>query len=195
MKIELFSKMVAERNLSEDKAILAALNLKHAKVLDDMEQKCTNQRDAYLEQVKVKAKEQERKLLSKAHSEAQKKIIIKKNELLVVLKKALMAEIELITLTEEYEHYFHSRFEEAIKPLADEDDLLIGLKARDLAYVPYEMKTYIDDKIIGGFYIIKNGKVKYDYTLNAEVDELEEYLGCMINTLFNPAQEACGEAK
>ena len=160
-----------------------------------MEHKCAKQRDDYLEQVKLRAKAQERKLLSKARSEAQKKIIIKKNELLVALKKDLMAEIELITLTEEYEHYFHTHFEEAMKPLADEDDLLIGLKARDLAYIPFEMKTFIDDKIIGGFYIIKNGKVKYDYTLNSEVDDLEEYLGCMINALFNPTQEACGEAK
>lgn len=195
MKIELFSKMVIEKNLSEDKATLEALNLKHAKVLDDMERKCSKERDAYLEHVKTKARDQERRLLSKARSEAQKEVLIKKNELLIKFKSELIEAIKSFAVTEEYEAYFHERFKRALSAQANEDNLLVGLKARDLAYVPYEMKTVIDDEIIGGFYMIKNGKIKYDYTLNSEVDEIEEYLGCMINSLFNPSQEACSETE
>ncbi|GAU77904.1 hypothetical protein [Fusibacter sp. 3D3] len=193
--MELFSKMVMEKNLSEDKATLEALNLKYAKVLDDMEQKCSKERDTYLEHVKNKAKDQERRLLSKAHSESQKKVLIKKNALLIKLKNEIVEAIEAFAITEAYEAYFHERFERALSPHQNDDNLVVGLKARDLAYVPYEMKTIIDDGIIGGFYMIKNGKIKYDYTLNSEVDEIEEYLGCMINALFNPSQEACSETK
>jgi len=189
MKIELFSKMVIEKNLSEDRRTLEALNRKHAKVLDDMEMRCQKQRDIYLENVEDKANDRKRRILSKAYSEVQNRLLVKKNELVKAMKLELMDALEKETSTDAYKSYFKKRLFEAMKSFEEKDGLVIGLKAKDFSLVNEDIETVIDDKVLGGFYIIKSGRVKYDYTLNSEVDRIDEFLGLMIETLYNKAEE------
>ncbi len=193
MKIELFSRMVIEKNLSEDRRTLEALNRKHAKVLDDMESKCQRQREIYLENIEEKAKDRKRRILSKAYSEVQNRLLVKKNEMVIALKLELMDALEKETLTDAYKVYFKKRLAEAMKNFKEKDDLVIGLKARDFTLVRDDIETIIDDKILGGFYIIKGGRVKYDYTLNNEVDRIDDFLGLMIETLYETSEEESHE--
>jgi vacuolar-type H+-ATPase subunit E/Vma4 len=189
MKIELFSRMVIEKNLSEDRRILEALNRKHAKVLDDMESRCQKQREAYLENIEEKANDRKRRILSKAHSEAQNRLLVKKNEMVGVMKRELMDALEKETMTEAYKSYFNKRLAEALSNFEEKDDLVIGVKARDFILVKDDIETTIDEKILGGFYIIKGGRIKYDYTLNSEVNRMDEFLGLMIETLYESSEE------
>jgi vacuolar-type H+-ATPase subunit E/Vma4 len=189
MKIELFSRMVIEKNLSEDRRILEALNRKHAKVLDDMESRCQKQREAYLENIEEKASDRKRRILSKAHSEAQNRLLVKKNEMVGVMKRELMDALEKETMTDAYKSYFNKRLAEALSNFVEKDDLVIGVKARDFILVKDDIETTIDEKILGGFYIIKGGRIKYDYTLNSEVNRMDEFLGLMIETLYESSEE------
>lgn len=185
--------MVIEKNLSEDRRTLEALNRKHAKVLDDMESKCQRQREIYLENIEEKAKDRKRRILSKAYSEVQNRLLVKKNEMVIALKLELMDALEKETLTDAYKVYFKKRLAEAMKNFKEKDDLVIGLKARDFTLVRDDIETIIDDKILGGFYIIKGGRVKYDYTLNNEVDRIDDFLGLMIETLYETSEEESHE--
>lgn len=193
MKIELFSRMVIEKNLSEDRRILEALNRKHAKVLDDMENRCQKQRETYLENIEDKAYDRKRRILSKALSEAQNRLLVKKNEMVGIMKLELMDALEKETMTDDYKVYFKKRFAEAVKNFVEKDDLVIGLKARDFILVKDDIETIIDDKILGGFYIIKSGRIKYDYTLNSEVNRIDEFLGLMIESLYETSEEESHE--
>jgi len=193
MKIELFSRMVIEKNLSEDRRILDALNRRHAKVLDDMESKCQRQREAYLENIEEKAKDRKRRILSKAVSESQNRLLVKKNDMVKSLKRELIDALEKETATSTYNAYFTMRLSEAMTTFDEKDDLVIGLKARDLVLVSDDMETIIDDKILGGFYFIKSGRVKYDYTLNSEVNRIDAFLGLLIETLYDKAEEESHE--
>lgn len=185
--------MVIEKNLSEDRRILEALNRKHAKVLDDMENKCQKQRETYLENMAEKANDRKRRILSKALSEEQNRLLVKKNELVKTLKRELLDALEKETSTDAYKLYFKRRMNEALNQFEEKDDLVIGLKAKDFTLVKDDMETTIDDKILGGFYIIKGGRVKYDYTLNSEVDRIDEFLGLMIETLYEKTEEESHE--
>ena len=181
--------MVIEKNLSEDRRILEALNRKHAKVLDDMENRCQKQREIYLENIEEKANDRKRRMLSKAHSEAQNRLLVKKNEMVGVMKRELMDALEKETMTEAYKLYFNRRLAEALSNFVEKDDLVIGVKARDFILVKEDIETTVDEKILGGFYIVKGGRIKYDYTLNSEVNRMDEYLGLMIETLYETSEE------
>ena len=185
--------MVIEKNLSEDRRILEALNRKHAKVLDDMENRCQKQRETYLENIEDKAYDRKRRILSKALSEAQNRLLVKKNEMVGIMKLELMDALEKETMTDDYKVYFKKRFAEAVKNFVEKDDLVIGLKARDFILVKDDIETIIDDKILGGFYIIKSGRIKYDYTLNSEVNRIDEFLGLMIESLYETSEEESHE--
>lgn len=193
VKIDLFSKMVREKGISKDLETLKLLNKKYDKVLKETESKFEEERKIYLEEMKNKAIEDRYKLLSKTESENQKCILIKKNELFNKFKEDLISAIEDFTFTEDYKRIFLDKFNNAIADFIESDDILIGVKARDLNFIPAEMKTLIDEKIIGGFYFIKNERIKYDYTLNSELNMIDNFLGCMINDLFEQREEVENE--
>ncbi|GAB6109888.1 hypothetical protein JCM19376_38440 [Fusibacter bizertensis] len=192
-KIELFSKMVTEKNLSEDIKTLKELNQKHAQILDNMEAKCQKQREAYLANIEEKAKEKKRRMISRTQSDVENQVIVKKHNLLKQYKSEIMDAVRKESLTENYKLYFKKRFDSAIADIEDHDDLVIGVKADDIALVPSNYKTEINNQLIGGFYIIKDSRVKYDFTLNSEVDRINEYLVCSINSLFEATGEVCNE--
>lgn len=193
VKIDLFSKMVREKGISKDLETLKLLNKKYDKVLKETESKFEEERKIYLGEMKNKAIEDRYKLLSKTESENQKCILIKKNELFNKFKEDLISAIEDFTFTEDYKRIFLDKFNNAIADFIESDDILIGVKARDLNFIPAEMKTLIDEKIIGGFYFIKNERIKYDYTLNSELNMIDNFLGCMINDLFEQREEVENE--
>ena len=191
MKIELFSKMVKEKALSEPKRKLEELNIKHAQILDDMESGCEASRSEYLLGIQHKAMERKSKVIAKTHSEAQSRILKKKNALFLSLKESLVDEVKKAVDSEQYEAYFKEKLEVALKNFDDLEDLVIGVRLKDEKYLPEGTSAQTNDGILGGFYIIKGGSEKYDFTLDSEVDALDDYLGCMLNTLYETTGEAC----
>lgn len=191
MKIELFSKMVKEKALSEPKRKLEELNIKHAQILDDMESGCEASRSEYLLGIQDKAMERKSKVIAKTHSEAQNRILKKKSALFLSLKESLLDEVKKAVSSEQYEAYFKDKLAVALKNFEDLEELVIGVNPNDAKYLPEGISTQTDEGLIGGFYILKGGSEKYDFTLDSEVDALDDYLGCMLNTLYETTGEAC----
>jgi len=187
--------MVMEKGASEDRRVLEALNRKYAQILDDLEVKYHEQRSQYLEGVTKRALQDKNKLLSKTESEIQKKIIIKKNELFNRLMTDLKSAIMNFTESTGYAAYFKEKFEKAMQDFEGEDDVLVGVKAFDVDLLPINMRSQIDDTIIGGFYLVKNGRVKYDYTLNTELEHIMDDLGWQVNALFEDDEEIQNESE
>lgn len=187
----MFSKMVKEKALSDPKSKLEELNIKYAKVLDDMESGCEHSRSKHLENIHHKASERKSKVIAKTHSEAQNRILKKKSALFVELKESLIEEIKLSVASEQYEAYFKEKLAVAMKNFDDSSELIIGVHSNDAKYLPEGASVETNDGLLGGFYILKNGSEKYDFTLNSEVDALDDYLGCMLNTLYETTGEAC----
>jgi hypothetical protein len=191
MKIELFSKMVKEKALTEPMRKLEELNIKHAQILDDMESKCEASRSEYLLGIQLKALERKRKAIAKTHSEAQNRVLKKKSDLFIKLKEELVNEVRLAVKSEGYERYFKDKFSDALKNFQTPQDLIVGVNPKDAKYLPQETRVETDSALIGGFYILKGGIEKYDFTLDSEVDAIDDYLGCMLNTLYETTGEAC----
>jgi hypothetical protein len=191
MKIELFSKMVKEKALSEPKRKLEELNVKHAQILDDMESGCEDSRSEHLLGIQHKALERKSKVIAKTHSEAQNRILKKKSALFLALKDSLVEEMKIATRSEHYEAYFKEKLETALKNFDGSEDLVIGVNPDDAKYLPEGTSTELSEGLLGGFYIIKGGSEKYDFTLDSEVNALDDYLGCMLNTLYETTGEAC----
>ncbi|MDW7660991.1 MAG: hypothetical protein SCL54_06105 [Bacillota bacterium] len=191
MKIELFSKMVKEKALSEPKRKLEELNIKHAQILDDMESGCEASRSEYLLGIQDKAMERKSKVIAKTHSEAQNRILKKKSALFLTLKESLLNEVKKAVSSEQYEAYFKDKLAVALKNFEDLEELVIGVNPNDAKYLQEGISAQTDEGLIGGFYILKGGSEKYDFTLDSEVDALDDYLGCMLNTLYETTGEAC----
>jgi ATP synthase (E/31 kDa) subunit. len=186
--------MVTEKNLSDDRKFLEELNRKHAQILDDMETKCQKKRNVYLANIEEKAKEKKRRMISKTQSEVQNQVLVKKHDILKQFKSEVMEKLQKESETEEYKTYFNHKFTEALSKFDENDALVIGVNTSDLELVPKQYDTIIDDQLLGGFYVIKGAREKYDYTLNSEVDQIDDYLGCLINSLFDSSEEVCDEA-
>lgn len=186
--------MVTEKNLSDDIKFLKELNQKHAQILDNMEAKCQRQRDEYLANIEEKAKEKKRRMISRTQSDVENQVIVKKHDILKKFKAEVMEAVMKESLNDNYKLHFKEKFSNALASVIDEDDLVIGIKANDTELVPSKYKTIVDEQLLGGFYIVKGNRVKYDYTLNSEVDRIDDYLGCLINSLYDTTGEVCDEA-
>ncbi len=191
MKIELFSIMVKEKALSELKRKLEELNIKHAKIIDDMESGCEKSRSEYLLGIQHKALERKSKVIARTHSDAENRILKKKSALFLSLKESLVDEAKKAVDSEQYEAYFKEKFSIAMKNFEDLEELVVGVRSNDAKYLPEGISVETDDELLGGFYIIKSGTEKYDFTLDSEVNAQDDYLGCMMNTLYETNGEAC----
>ena len=190
MKIDLFSKMVREKALTEPKRVLDALNIEHAKILDEMEHSCEASRQKYLEGVYQKQSDKQKRAIAKAHSDAKSLILKKKRDLLAQLKDSLKSEIEAITESPGYKTKFPECVREAFKKIGN-GDVVVVARSADLALLPQDIVSRVDNGIMGGFYVIKNKAEKYDFTLNSELDGLDAIMGCMMNTIYEITGEDC----
>lgn len=183
--------MVKDKALTEPKKVLEELNIRHAKILDAMESDCEKSRTDYLEGIHHKAMEHKSKVIARTRSEVQNRSLKKKNTLFLTLKESLLEEVNLATQSKEYESYFKEKFEKALEQFAIADDLIIGVHSNDKKYLPEDTRVETNDNLLGGFYIIKNDSEKYDFTLDSEVNALDDYLGCILNALFDSGREGC----
>ena len=189
----MFSKLVSEKRRVEDGKVLDDLNLKYAKILDELEIKYQHQTELYLAHIEDKAMDKKNRMLSKTLSEVQNQKIVKQHELVQQLKNEVIEALMHETTQDAYADYFKQNFTEASSKIELGHDIIVGVKPSDQALVPQGFKLLLEHDLIGGFYLIINQTEKYDYTLNSEVLKLENYMGCLIQSLFNHPEEACDE--
>lgn len=187
----MFSKLVSEKRRVEDGKVLDDLNVKYAKILDELEVKYQHQTELYLAHIQDKAMDKKNRILSKTLSEVQNQKIVKQHDLVNQLKNEVIEAVLQETSKEVYVDHFKENFKEATSKIEQGHDLIVGVKPSDKALVPEGYKLMLDQDLIGGFYLIVNQTEKYDYTLNSEVLKLENYIGCLIQSLFSHTEEAC----
>lgn len=206
MKIELFSKMVREKALTEPRQVLDALNKRHAQVLDDMETACESDRVKHLEGVYKKHYDRQRKAIAKAQSDAQSRVLKKRSALFDALRQGLRDEVAAFTQDDAYLPQLACRVKEALESLELLDSLggdercAVVMRPVDAsgltemmsdAWLPEAMSIDTDDSLLGGFYVRVGQTAKYDFTLDSALDGMDAFLGCMMNTLYEITEEGC----
>lgn len=188
-KLKLFEVMVREKELSADRKKLKEVIQSNLLAVDEVNQACFKQRNEYMEKMKKKAVADRQKLVLTAKAEAQRQLLAKKGELIERMNRQLKKRAEAFANTEAYSAYLNQSMQEALKGFENKNDLLIGVKSNDVDKMKGEIPTIADDTIIGGFYLIREGKVKYDYTLNREVERMYGFLGKAVNELLQSIEE------
>lgn len=213
MKIELFSKMVREKALTEPRQVLDALNKRHAQVLDDMEMACESDRVKHLEGVYKKHYDRQRKAIAKAHSDAQSRVLKKRSALFDTLKQGLRDEVAAFTQDDAYLPQLACRVKEALEsldfhelhePSGGDERCTVVLRPEDASRlatirtevmsgsgIPEAVSIDTDDSLLGGFYVRVGQTAKYDFTLDSALDGMDAFLGCMMNTLYEITEEGC----
>lgn len=213
MKIELFSKMVREKALTEPRQVLDALNKRHAQVLDDMETACESDRVKHLEGVYKKHYDRQRKAIAKAHSDAQSRVLKKRSALFDALRHGLRDEVAAFTQDDAYLPQLACRVKEALESLdfhelhestGGDERCTVVMRPEDASRlaeirtevmsgsgIPEAVSIYTDDSLLGGFYVRVGQTAKYDFTLDSALDGMDVFLGCMMNTLYEITEEGC----
>lgn len=188
-KLKLFEVMVREKELSADRKKLKEVIQSNLLAVDQVNEACFKQRNEYVEKMEKKAVVDRQNLVLTARAEAQRQVLAKKAELIEQMNRQLKKRVEAFANTEAYSAYLIQSLQEALKDFENKNDLLIGVKTNDLGIIKGQIPTITDDTIIGGFYLIREGKVKYDFTLNREVERMHGFLGKAVNELLQSIEE------
>ncbi len=185
-KIKVFERMILEKDLFDARKKLGVAISQNESAVAEAKKTCLHQREEYLKQIKEKAMADQVKIVLKAKEEAKQQILRKKQELLEKMNGQVIQKMEAFADTDAYADYFLQRFEMAMAEFQEKADLLIGVRTKDLNLIKEKSSVVVDETIIGGFYLIQSKKVKYDYTLNREVESVRDELGLAIHALLQP---------
>ncbi len=124
-------------------------------------------------------------MISKAKVKVQKRILEEKGKILNKFDEYLHENIKKHLDTPEYNEYIKEELKNVLKEISDEDYAEITLREKDkdlLDLSNYNVK--LSDDIIGGFYVIKNHNIKYDFTIDSKIAENSEYIGYLVKEIF-----------
>lgn len=173
--------MVLEKHSSENKVKLWKLEKKYNEMMAEMEKKALEEDKKYFEKMRKKGNLESKKIISKAKVNYQNEILVSKSRMMDSFYEYIIEEIEAYIKSGNYDSWFSKNLEEARRSFSKDDKLRIVLRERDRKHIEgSEMAVEISDEVIGGFYIIVNEKVKYDYSIKGKLMEASDYMGCLI---------------
>lgn len=184
-KLELFEKMVLENELIDDRTALKELEAQNTRALETLKLDCRKQRKEYVEKMKAKASDDAVKIRMKAEAETRMLILKKREALRRQLSRELLDRLRDFAQSEAYEAYFKRVWNEALKMLAGGGSLFVGVNPRDLDRIEGNVEKTGDESVIGGFYMIQDGAVRYDFTLNRETEKVLPDLGAKLKALLD----------
>lgn len=180
--------MVLDKHIEEINLKSEALRHKHAQMLAVERQNNKVENDAYFETVLKKAERDKKKILSKAYTAAQNILLVKKAKLIDELDLYLQDEIKKFISNGRYKKYFTQKFQEAMAQFPSSENMVIYLRAEDQRLInTANFQTETSENLLGGFYIIKDQKVKYDYTIDSVLAENQDFIGLLIHQLIEEA--------
>ena len=189
-KIKLFEIMVLEKKLSEEREKLKKMMKRHRSMIDEAKVEYEERRKDYLKEIREKALADQKRIILQAEVEAKRQVLAKRKELLIRIQDDFIKKMEGLTNIEAYSAYFLKTFEAAAAEFGKKEELLIGVNPKDLGYIEEGYESRTDETIIGGFYLIHEGRVKYDYTLNRETEKMRDYLGEAVRALVQSIEGA-----
>jgi len=181
--------MVLENELIDDRRALKKLETQHARDLEALKLDCRKQRKEYVEKMKAKASDDAVKIRMKVEAETRMLILKKREALRQRMSHDLLDRLRTFANSKAYEDYFHRELAKALEMVTDSSSLSIGVNPRDLDRIKdcYEKKG--DESVVGGFYLIQNGAIRYDFTLNREMEKVMPILGARLKVLLDSMEE------
>ncbi|WP_139257997.1 hypothetical protein [Dethiosulfatibacter aminovorans] len=174
-----------EKHSSENKIKLRELEKKYDEMMEELEKKALEEDEKYFEKMRKKGNLEGKKIISKAKVSYQNEILVTKSRMLDSFNEYLLEKIQEYIESDNYDSWFLENLEEAGGNFSEDDKLRIIMRENDRKYLDgSEMTVEISDEVLGGFYIIANEKVKYDYSIEGKIMEASDYIGCLILKLM-----------
>lgn len=184
--------MVLDKHSNENEIKIKELEKKYADLLANVEKIAVEKDEKHFKNMTKKGKLDAKKIVSRAKVAYQNEVLIGKSRMIDSFKEYLLEEIEGFIESVNYEGYFTKSLEEGMKSLSEEDKLKIIVREEDRKYLQDTgADIQVSDDLLGGFYIIANEKIKYDYSIEGKLLESSEFIGCLIQKLMiNKAGES-----
>jgi vacuolar-type H+-ATPase subunit E/Vma4 len=193
--MELFSKIVLDKVRKEYSEAMKELESHHEEKRQEKIKELDKQSQDYSREMKQRALNERKKIISKAKGQARKNILIKKEELYLKLKDRLVHEVRTYCDSEVYGPFVVQRIHDNKSELLQLNNALIVIcRAQDQELIKKGFKengidneiTCVDDvEILGGFIVIDKIKgIKINMSINSVIDEHNVYIGSLIHDLL-----------
>lgn len=192
-KLNVFSKLVFEKEQHECKRILEELNKKNNELLKKAKSEVEDKRKALIQKYTKMAQREKDRLISEAKVNRRKKILAKKNKLLQQFIKEIEENALLFTKTNEYKIYLKEKITEVLSNFNKNKIIILQLTKKDIErhendiYELIEELGYIKDRvklacvnedIIGGFIAINEDfTFRINCTLKMQILENKHIIG------------------
>jgi vacuolar-type H+-ATPase subunit E/Vma4 len=198
--MELFSKVVLDKVKKEYKDTLKELDQRHKELRDKKMNELEKQGISYAREMKQRALNEKKKIISRARGQARKNILVKKEELLLHLKGHIVEEINRYCETDQYKLFLSDRIKEyQVEMMMLRGEFIVICRSVDREIVQVALRnagidnamTFVDDdEILGGLTLINRDKgIKINMTLDSVINENNVYIGALIHDLLEEAGE------
>ena len=177
--------MVLDKHASENEIKLKELEKKYNKLLANTQESAFTKDEKHYKSMRKKGNQDSKKNISKAKVAYQNKVLVSKSRMIETFNEYLLEEIKSFINSDKYDSYFANCLESAMKNFSGEDKLRIIIRKVDKKYLDNkDMDIEISDELLGGFHIIANENIKYDYSIEGKLSDASEYIGCLILKLM-----------
>ena len=188
--------MVLDRHSDENQIKLKELEKKYSKLLTNVERIALEKEKIYLKNMTRKGKQDAKKIVSRAKVAYQNEVLISKSRMIDSFNEYLIEEIKGFIGSENYELYYVKSLGEGMGNFSGEDKLKIIAREEDKKYLEgIDADIEVSDELLGGFHIIANEKIKYDYSIEGKLLESSEYIGYLIHKLITDKAGESNERK
>ncbi len=185
-KIELFNKMIYEKNKNKKEKEIKTLKENYEIKLEKLRKHQEERRLEEIKKVTKEAEKEKKQLISKAKIKVQKNILEIHGEILNKFNKYLNENIDKYLNTEEYKTYLKKELNEIKKDIEENDEVEIYIREKDKDVLDISnFQIAFTKDILGGFYVIKNQNIKYDNTLKSKLEENSDYIGYLLKETLN----------
>lgn len=177
--------MIAGKSVQEKEDELAALEGKFETLFKEMEEKALQKRNQTIDAMRKKGERDSRRLISRAKTEVRKTLLANKSKAVGAFDAYLRAELKKFIESDAYRTYLENTFQEALKTFPTKEKLRVILRKEDMGLLgPIDMAVESSEALMGGFYLIEEDRIKYDYSMDGALLEISGYVGSLINTLI-----------
>jgi len=194
-KIDLFQKMVYEKKKEEKEKEINKIKNDYENKLQEIDEEYRNLKKDTLDKTRKESEKEKKQMVSKAKVKVQKRILEEKGKILNKFDEYLHENIKKYLDTPEYNNFVKEELKNVLNEISKEDSIEITLRKKDenlLNFSKYNVK--FSEDIIGGFYVIRNNNIKYDFTIDSKISENAEYIGYLVKEIFGSREgENVGE--
>lgn len=144
-KLNVFSKLVFEKEQHECKKILEELDKKNNELLEKAKKEVEEKRESLIQKHTKLAQREKDQLISEAKVNKRKKILEKKDELLQQLIKEVEQKALLFTETNEYAIYLNNKISEVLSNFNKNEVIVFQLTKKDIERYENNIYRFIEE--------------------------------------------------